>query len=816
MEYSNVPETPTGKQSRLPPVHMRNSAEKFNRHNRLVRQRSPPVPESDLNTSKLAVAFPGFSGIAEDIKPFSPNPFLDHGHKNMNQDTASKENLDVKRQYQARVRDENDVSILSETHPSLAKRHNKNTRFGQVYLPKIRKGPQPHMYISDPGLMQNAAAEPTAANVSKPLAINAHGSLTSIPNGSTQQTLNLPQGSNLTDIFSGIVRQAPPVSSQSVKPRASRFTSSKPQEAAETKAEGIAVPADERHLLRSIDTLQARVDELEKLPVQLETTNSNLEQKRLDLQAETQELEGRQRRDSAAGSTDAEDENVDGARASYEQLIHKNKRLETYNWALVRQKDIFVQDRQNLEQERDLYRERSATAESEAARLHAEIARLRSENTTIGQQHAQAAADLAAVYSDIEALARDVDTLAQDKEDLLAEIRHLRYTDQQGPAHDNSAQDVTPDFEGPDGPTDEHSRLQVDQQSEAQQTEQQGPAHDNGVMDLSDMCPDAESSSFEINQRNDSLTESRIKERAKAEQLHQRIEQLQLKSARDKAPSEDSSYNITYVSYAGQTGSCFVRKDLENERKARHQLRQAEASEGLVNNTIGHHVSAEQARQSSSSSVSTTRIRPHNSLADRTSSLLMDDFTMSKPPTTVDQAASLPVNEAAALPLPPLDLAPLDVVQETQQNTEAPPAQQTTEPAKKLTVSDEELDITIMDEEPTERPSQPPAVALAAVLESVQAERALQFTQLAKYQANYSRHDLNRRQRKQLLAKIIALTESVDRKADQIHNLHDLVADQNQKGQAMTQNQVDNTLQSLGLELPWQGIASSTGSSRSL
>ncbi len=36
VEYSDMPETPTGKQYRLPRVHhqMRDSAEKFNRHNR--------------------------------------------------------------------------------------------------------------------------------------------------------------------------------------------------------------------------------------------------------------------------------------------------------------------------------------------------------------------------------------------------------------------------------------------------------------------------------------------------------------------------------------------------------------------------------------------------------------------------------------------------------------------------------------------------------------------------------------------------------------------------------------------------------------
>ena len=429
---------------------------------------------------------------------------------------------------------------------------------------------------------------------------------------------------------------------------------------------------------------------------------------------------------------------------------------------------------QDLELERDHFRERSATAESNAARLYSEVARLRSENANIGQKHAQAIADLAAANSDIKAL-------AHDKDDLLAENQSLRA---QPHYRSESLIDLTTEFAK--GPDDESSRIQTDQEREAQQYEDQ-----------------------------ESSTHSVIKGQSKVQQMEQQS------PAHDKATSRDSSYNITYVSYDGQTGSSAVRKDLENERKARHQLRQAEASNGLVSKTTGQHVSDGLARHSLNPSFSATGIRRQNSLADRTSSLLMDDFTLSGPPAVDDQAANLPATVPTALSLPPLELAPLDVVHsETQQsdlrNTEASSAQQTIERAKKLTVSDEELDITINDEEPTERPSQPPAAAVAAVLESVQAERALQLSQLAKYQANYNRHDtaLNRRQRKQLHAKIIAVTESVDRKADQIYNLHDLIADQEQKGQSMTQHQVDNTLQSLGLELPWQGIASSTTNSQ--
>ncbi|KAL8729468.1 MAG: hypothetical protein Q9166_004716 [cf. Caloplaca sp. 2 TL-2023] len=754
------PETPTGKQQpRLPP--MRLSAEKYNRNNRLVRQRSPPVPEADLDTSKLAVAFPGFSGVGDDIKPLSPNPFMEKGRDHSFTAQAKSRAAEVKEVPYCKnslppLR-ETHPSIVNENRPSLVNFNNKNTRFGRIHNPKIRQGPQPHMFMPAPGLVQNT----TTANVSKPLAINAHGSLTSMPNGSTHQSLNLPQGPNLTDVFSGVVRQPPPANVQPVRPRASRFTSaSKLQEVAEPKAEGIPVPANERHLLRSIDILQNRVAELEKIQAQLETTNGSLEQKTFDPEVEKRELEGRQRRDSAVGSADGANEHGD-----LEQLTSRNKRLVSQYWALTGQKDILVRDLQiaqttikDIEQQRDHFKGRFATAESDIARIH-------SEKATIGQQREQAITQLAIANSNVEALTQDKDALLDENERLKARIAQLMRTS-------TAKNDVTP----------EHSGLEY------------ADADDEGPLDI------------------DSI--SMANQQQKIQQIERRSEQQQTDPSTAISPA--SSHNITYISYAGGSGSCIVRKDLEHERKARHQSRQAEISKEPTVNVIdkpqvsANATSDQHARQSSDSSVSTTRITRRTSPLDISSSFILPDITLELPPATESQAAALP----AAVPQLPLELAPLATVESQAQRSE--PAQQPSEPAKRLTISDEELDLTITDEEPTERPSQPPAAALAAVIESVQAERVSQQMQLAKYQANYNRHDtsISRRQRKQLHAKIIDLTESIDRKADQIYNLHDVIADQERRGQSMTQDQVDNTLQSLGLNLPWEGIASSTTTSR--
>lgn len=267
---------------------------------RLRPQRSPAVPETELNTSKLVHAFPGFSGIAEDPKPFSPNPFVikANGHK-MKMASGTQP-------LQPRVRDENDVTIASETHSSPTRLGNRNTRFGAINRPRTRQGPQPHMYKPAPGLVHNATVS-AAAVEPKPMAINAQGSLTSLPNGSAQPTLNLPHGTNLTDLFSGVVRHPPPCTAQpTIRPRTSRFASAARSETAtEPKSNEIPVPADERHLLGSIDLLQNRVAELE---------------------TQNKALTSRRRSDSAVSVADDASNDSKGQTAAHHRVATENIR----------------------------------------------------------------------------------------------------------------------------------------------------------------------------------------------------------------------------------------------------------------------------------------------------------------------------------------------------------------------------------------------------------------------------------------------------------------------------------------------------------
>ncbi|KAL9025198.1 MAG: hypothetical protein Q9196_005938 [Gyalolechia fulgens] len=771
------PETPTAKENLKPSTHvqLRPSAEKYNPNRRLRPQRSPAVPEAELNTSKLADAFPGFSGCGDDVKPLSPNPFLTkpNGHQLKMPSWAEPR--------QPRVRDENDVSIATNARSSPAKLGSKNTRFGGIKNPKTRQGPQPHMYKPAGGLVQNVAV-PSSAGQAKRMAINPQGSLTSMPNGSTQPTLNIPHGTNLTDLFSGVVRQLPPMNTQQMRPRASRFVSAaKTQTAVEPKPEEIPVPTDERNLLQSIAILQDRIAELEKINSQLEDTNTGLDQKNFELEIEKRELTARRRSDSAVSTASIPDNaSVDskGHSAAHRQLFADKNRFESTSWALQGQKDLLLRDVGIAEAAANKAVQELDQCKAQLASAQSSIELLQTERAATGQQRAQAIAQLAVANDNIETLSREKDVLLDENEQLKA---HIAFLTQGVPDKENS--------------TLQHSNFDY---ADADALEEEAIDMDTLSM----------------------MNQQQKRKNPKEEHVEQK------KPALCHQPSIESSHNITYLSYTGDSGICKVRKTLEQERKARQHDDQVAATR----NASANHVTEQkgimtttfegQGRQQSDSTVIKRTKRQSIPRDELTSGFILPDITFNLQPA-MDSQVALPADSRPHLDIAQqhaaqshveqpdlLDLAPIQAHEQE--------AQQTAESPRIPPISDEELDITIYDEEPSIRPSQPPDVALAVVLESLQSELASQRAQLAKYQRNYDRQDvaINRRQRKQIFGRIQALLESCDLKADQIYNLHDVIEGHKKQAQPITKDQVDNTLQSLGLDLPWEGIESTNNTRR--
>jgi hypothetical protein len=122
---------------------------------------------------------------------------------------------------------------------------------------------------------------------------------------------------------------------------------------------------------------------------------------------------------------------------------------------------------------------------------------------------------------------------------------------------------------------------------------------------------------------------------------------------------------------------------------------------------------------------------------------------------------------------------------------------------KPVPVSDRIPETSICNEEPTLRPSQPPALALATVLKGLEDELSHLKMQLAVYQTAYSKHDasLGKKERKSIYRKIESLLVDIDTKSDQIYALYDVLEGQKQDGHEMTQQEVEVTLQSMGIDV---------------
>lgn len=132
---------------------------------------------------------------------------------------------------------------------------------------------------------------------------------------------------------------------------------------------------------------------------------------------------------------------------------------------------------------------------------------------------------------------------------------------------------------------------------------------------------------------------------------------------------------------------------------------------------------------------------------------------------------------------------------------------------KPVPVSERMPEPSIYNEEPTMRPSQPPALALATVLKSLEDELSHLKMQLATVQNAYTKHDasLSKRQRKSLSARIETLVKEIDTKSDQIYALYDVLEGQKEDGHEMNEQEVEITLQSIGIDVQGGRLADVTG-----
>lgn len=132
---------------------------------------------------------------------------------------------------------------------------------------------------------------------------------------------------------------------------------------------------------------------------------------------------------------------------------------------------------------------------------------------------------------------------------------------------------------------------------------------------------------------------------------------------------------------------------------------------------------------------------------------------------------------------------------------------------KPVPVSERMPEPDTYEEEPTQRPAQAPGLALATVLKGLEDELAHLKIMASQYQALYNKQDpsLSKRKRKSVLLKIETTLKAVDVKADQIYALYDVLEGQKANGLDISEEQVEVTLQSIGIDLTLIGLRGGGG-----
>ena len=122
---------------------------------------------------------------------------------------------------------------------------------------------------------------------------------------------------------------------------------------------------------------------------------------------------------------------------------------------------------------------------------------------------------------------------------------------------------------------------------------------------------------------------------------------------------------------------------------------------------------------------------------------------------------------------------------------------------KPVPVSDRMPKSSHYEEEPTIRPAQAPGLALAVVMKGLDDELAHLKIELAQYQALYNGHDpaLSKRKRKSVFHQIETLLKAIEVKADQVYALYDVLEGQKQDGHEISEEEVEITLQSIGINV---------------
>ncbi|KAG2420908.1 hypothetical protein HFD88_000522 [Aspergillus terreus] len=835
IELGRGPTKPTRRldDSRNSYISIENSVRSSSPAVRLDYPTSNTPPKSAMrNTSRRAVS--------ENLRKDAQLRQASLAHKE-NIDPQSKSNRRDQRrtlsEMHAKVRDSYDGSFLGDERPAAVASNTRATRFGNANL---------HHQVVD--AVERASQEAYAREMRR--GKNSRN-VSAAGDTGTQQSFLLPDLPNLSELVSGVYEDGTPVFTRQNRARTTRFVSP-PHDIPEVSLtrehmplDAVPIPEDEKALFVSLRLLQDKVSELERAKADAERRIEEVKHENAALKT------GKTRKDKQ-GRTKYDTEREGYRRDS----VLENQKLEEENLALQNKLDIMERKAQiheaalkKLNRERDMAVSQLGVAYLESQDLKAENEDLRAEIAELKAQLTKLASFASKTRE--ETLESEQTSATEEGTDDSQTNTRQSATVSRGTKELSKKSSRSRSKSG----RREESRAMVSNQvdREISRLEKERADEELFSIDLPRSKGPAVSRSEKYESRPHSKKSNTGKQRVKRVVVEEIDVTEPVESTAEATgntrKSSGTDKDVTFLSFVDEREIAQLRKTLEEERLARKRRVSNTAKEYTANETenstrrsttkttlprksslketkeipsrpasaIGDVTATSKvsaAENEDSLSVPIVRQRRHSDHAatprrrrhaveDMTSAFILPDITLHHADAIAEDPSRLPESAQRAL-----DSATqhngknCTVCKRSVPGATCDHTGQSVKIPKPVPVSERMPEPSPYNEDPTLRPAQSPAVALATVLKALEDELSHLKMQLVTYQGAYNKLDasLSKRQRKSLGTKIEKILKDIDMKADQIYALYDVLEGQKQTGHEMSEQEMEMTLQSIGID----------------
>ncbi|CAL5873616.1 uncharacterized protein PFLUO_LOCUS7897 [Penicillium psychrofluorescens] len=824
------------------PTRLDDSRNSFMSIENSVRSSSPAIRVDYPTPQKAAMRSTTRRAVSENLRKDAQLRRASQAQKENMGSQVSKPPRDQRRtlsEMHAKVRDSYDGSFLGDERPAPVAINTRSTRFGNHYNSQD---------IADAveRASREAIAKETRKASNSPRKTNAKTANTANGLGDTvtRQSFLLPDLPNISDLVSGVYEDGTPVFSRQQKMRSTRFVPSPHDEAdvslprQHVPLDAVPIPEDEKALFVSLRLLQDKVSELERAKADAE-----------------RRLEGFRRENAALrGNKPSQAERYEPEEGDHrkgsKRLASENQKLETANLALQNQLDIADRKAQVQESAIKRLNHERESAISQLGAAYLESREFKAENEDLRQENAELKSQLSRFSS------REHDTGDSDACSASTDAEDSQFYTEHGEDTSRSTKDMAlKSSRSKKRQDDSHAKVSAQVGKEISRLEKERA--EEALFSLNMPTPKRASASR--------AGKSDVKSRKQPNTSKQRVKRVIVEDVSGpvevtERTKSSSDGDLTLLSVIDENEISRLRKTLEEERLARKQRRSSAPTDLIqdaINSTRQSILKAPAPRKSSLREPKPSIQRPASAAGDITagsrvttdgdSSLVVPladrprRYSDQLPPSASSRKKRRNVEDmTSAFILPDITLHHADLgASNPSQLTEA--AQKALDniaqhdgkncmvcknSAKDGTCNHESINIpkpvpvsermpkpSPFNEEPTLRPSQSPAVAIATVLKALEDELSHLKMQLATYQSAYSKLDvsLGKRQRKSLLERIEKFLKDIDMKSDQIYSLYDVLEGQKQSGHQMTEKEMEMTLESIGIDTTMSQVADVTG-----